>query len=296
MKKFLTLLTCLLLVVGLLAGCSASTTDHYYGNGTAGDMEMSKDDAGVWEPAAGVTGTVLPDNQKLIRTVRMDAETEELEVLLKQVNARISEFGGYVEEQSIYNGSSKATYRNRYASLTIRIPAEKLDEFVGSMAQISNVTSKNETTENITLSYIATESRIKALETEQTRLLELLAMAESMEDLLQIEARLTDVRAELEQVTSQLRLYDNQVSYGTVHLNLNEVVDYTQVEEPEGFFERIGNGFVKSLKNLGNILKETVIFLIVSIPYLLIPAAVATAVILLSRRSRKKKNQKNDTP
>ena len=178
MKKFLTVMTILLLTLSLLAGCSANAGDKYYSNAT--DMEMSKDDAGIWEPAAGVTGTVLPENQKLIRTIRMDAETEELDALLEQVNARISEFGGYVEEQNIYNGSSKATYRNRYASLTIRIPAEKLDEFVGSMAQISNVTSKNETTENITLSYIATESRIKALETEQTRLLELLAMAESM--------------------------------------------------------------------------------------------------------------------
>ena len=67
-------------------------------------------------------------------------------------------------------------------------------------------------TENVTLQYVSTESRVKALETEQTRLLELLENAETMEDLLTIEARLTDVRWELENYASQLRVLDNQVN------------------------------------------------------------------------------------
>ena len=75
----------------------------------------------------------------------------------------------------------------------------------------------------INLSSIPRKKILKALETEQTRLLELLSKADNMTEILQIEERLTKVRTELEQVTSQLRLYDNQVSYGTIYLTLREV-------------------------------------------------------------------------
>ena len=106
-----------------------------------------------------------------------------------------------------------------------------------------------------------------------------------------------DVRSELEQVTSQLRVMDNQVNYGTVYLNLDEVREYTEIEEePEGFFARIGKGFMKSLKNVGIFCRELVIFLIVAIPYLLplvvIPAIVVIVVVLIVRSIRKHREKK----
>lgn len=85
---------------------------------------------------------------------------------------------------------------------------------------------------------MAITSRITALETEESRLLELLAAAANMSDLLEIESRLTEVRTELEKVKSQLRIYENQVSYGTIYLTVSEVKEYTVVEEPENSGDR----------------------------------------------------------
>ena len=60
----------------------------------------------------------------------------------------------------------------------------------------------------------------KELETEQQRLLELLETAESLDDILTIESRLTEVQYELDSKESQLRTYDNQIDYSTVYLDL----------------------------------------------------------------------------
>ena len=150
-----------------------------------------------------------------------------------------------------------------------------------------------ETAEDITLSYVATESRITALETEQKRLLELLAKADSMNDILQIEARLTDVRTELEEVNSKLRLYDNQINYATIYLNLSEVKEYTIVTEPETVWQRISTGFMSSLKGLGKGCTEVFIFLIANLPYLVFLSVIITCVIIITRIYNKRKKKKN---
>ena len=64
------------------------------------------------------------------------------------------------------------------------------------VSEIGNVTQKNESVEDVTLQYVDVESRKKALETEQERLMELLSSAENMEDLLAIESKLSEVRYE----------------------------------------------------------------------------------------------------
>ena len=296
MKKYLSLILVLLLTLSLLAGCGAKSA--YDGmvqeNGGMGPATADKETASTG--SVGSDSAPLPANQKLIRTIRLEAETEDLEPLLDTVNQRIADLNGYVEAKNIYNGSNySGSRRYRYANLTIRIPADKLDEFVQNVSGSANVVSAEETVDDVTLSYVATESRIKALETEQERLLELLAQAETMEALLQIEARLTDVRDELETVKSQLRLYDNLVNYGTVHLTISEVKEFTVVTEPETVWDRIGTGFMENLKALGEFFVELCVFIVTGLPILIPLAAVLVALIILIRRKKKNAPKKKST-
>ena len=209
-----------------------------------------------------------------------------MDTLTANLDERIASFGGYVESQSVYNGSAYETYRRRSASLTVRIPADKVDGFVESVGEVSNVTSQEKNREDITLTYVATESRMKALQTEETRLLELLAQAETMEDLLTIEARLTDVRYELESVTSQMLLYDNQVDFATIYLNIREVKEYTPVEEPT-FWERITEGFADSIEGVGQSIVDFIAWVIIASPYLVVYGVALVVVAFLVRRLRK---------
>ena len=294
MKKKLTFILCSLLVAAMLFGCGAvskesasisdSLLDAGYGNSMGSTSNSLTDTSG---------STTLPQlsGQKLVRKLRLYAETENLDELLTAIDSKIQELSGYVEAREVYNGSQYDYRRYRNAEMTIRIPVEQMDSFIAHVTESANITSSNETVDNITLSYVATQSRITALETEQTRLLELLSNAENMSDLLEIEKRLTDVRTELEEVTSQLRLYDNLVDYGTITLSISEVREYTVVEEPETVWEKIGAGFMESLENIGDFFVGLFVFVIVSLPYLFIIACVATPVILLIRHRKKKRNK-----
>lgn len=300
MKKMTAILVTLCMLAALLAGCggaskstqafdAAAAAPAEAANGAYYDMESAKSEDG------GLTGdtdsTVLPEGRKWIITVNMSAETEDLDALMEALNGKISGLGGYVEDQDSYNGSMYSSRRYRSASLTVRIPAERVDEFTEEMSGIANVVSTNLSREDITLSYVATESRVKALQTEEARLLELMEQAETMADLLEIESRLTDVRYELENRASQLRLYDNQVDYATIYLSIDEVQEYTPIEEPT-VWERISGGFVSSIKGVGNGLLDLLVWVLAKSPYLVILGGVTVGVVVLIKKRKARKAAK----
>lgn len=296
-RKFFLMLVSVLLMLILFAGCSAQSEIDSPQSGQAADSNWKENiplETIASSEGASSVSSAMPSDQKLIRTIRISAETEAMDPLLTQINTRIAELGGYIESQDVY---SKASGMTRSAKMVIRIPAEQLDHFVGHVQEASNVTTKSETTQNITTSYIATESRIKALETEEARLLELVAKADSLDALLKLESRLTDIRAELEKLNTQLRSFDNQVSYGTIHLNITEVQTYTVVEEePATLWDRIKDGFADSLDSIGNLLEDGAVVLAVMLPYLAVPILAGIITLILIRRSLRKRRKQQQPP
>ena len=111
---------------------------------------------------------------------------------------------------------------------------------------------------------------------------------------------MADIRQELEEVKSQLKLYENLVDYGTIHLTITEEKEYTEVEEEEPtVWQRISTGLGNSFKALGTIITELFIFFVVASPFLIIPAAIAITVLICVRIKKKKaQNQppENNTP
>ena len=247
--------------------------------------------------AEGGNSTVMPDNQKLIRTVYMDAETKSMTDLLVWMDSRVAALGGYYEQKSVYRRGSGEDGRYYHSGdFIIRIPAQNLDQFVSQVGENANVTSSSESTENVTLTYVSTQSREEALEVEQDRLLELLENAETMEDLLTIESRLTDVRWELENYASQLRVLDNQVNYSTIHLNVWEVEEPTVIVE-RTVWQKIGDGFVRNTRNVWNGLVDLFVWFLTVIPYLVPLAVIGGAVLLgikLGKKRKQRKEEKNE--
>ncbi len=309
MKKILSLVLCAALLLGLTAcgGSSKSESMHFTGAMVeeAAPMEapaamdmMASNSASLKGAQPG--STALPEGRKWIITIDMNVETDDLDVLMADLDQKIHGLGGYVEDQNIHNGSNYASRRYRSANITIRIPDENVDQFTSEVSGMANVVSQNLRREDITLKYVSTASRVTALETEEARLLELLAEADNMTDLLEIEARLTDVRYELENYASQLRLFDNQIDYATIYLNISEVQEYTPVEEPT-FFERIRTTFSDALEGLGDGIVNITVFLVGNSPYILTFGLIGFVVVKIRkcrgntcRRKfsfRKKKNE-----
>ncbi len=289
-KQMLTLLLALSLVLTLLTGCGGAAKSEAAVMPQEAPMEMAEAPAAaddiLTSNSNAEAGTALPQSRKWIVTMYINAETEDLDAMTQALDVRIQKLGGYVEGQNVYNGSSYSSRRYRYADLTIRIPAEDADKFVEEMKGIANVISQEKNLEDVTLNYVSTESRMKALQTEEARLLEFMKEAQTMADLLEIEARLTDVRYELEAVTSRLRLYDNQIDYATIHLNIQEVQEYTPVEEPT-VWERITTGFSDNLEGLGEGIVDFLVWVITSSPYLTVYGVLSLVLVLLIRRIRR---------
>lgn len=271
------------------AGAGYST--EYYGE-PAMDFEA---EAPAEEPAyetdegGGVSSTsgidsVAPTAQKLIKTVSMNMETKEFDSLLENIRSKVEELGGYIESSDISGSSYYSMYESRRGWMTIRIPSDKLDGFVTVVSELGNVTGKSESIEDITLQYVDVESHKKALETEQTRLLELLEQAESMEDILTIESRLSQVRYELQAYGSKLRIFDNQVSYSTVDIDIREVERVMPVVEKLTFFEEISYRLTDNFYDIGQGLRSFAIWFISSLPYLVIWALVIVLLVRLVRK------------
>lgn len=281
MKKIrlLALLLCLAL---LFTGCAAASAPRGEAmNNAAANPEAGNGVYSEGEQTENVTG--IEENRKLIRTINMEAETADLDKILADLDAQLATLGGFVQNKTVQNGRGNSS---RYATLTLRIPADKVDLFVDHVEGATNILSSNETAEDVTLKYAATESRIKALETKEARLLELMTQAKDLQDLLTLENQLATVRQELETVKSQLKLYDSLIDYGTIKLTISEVKEYTVVEQEEepSAWQRIGKGFVSSVKGVWHILTEIFIFLVVALPYLAIPGVILAIVLVVNRK------------
>ena len=180
MKRLFALTLALLL---LLTGCGAKEESAMgYAPAAPAATESAMEEV-LLDKTSSETGssTSLPENQKLIRTVNMDAETRSMTDLVAWMDGRVAALGGYYEQKSVYRRGSRddGSYYHS-GNFMIRIPAENLDQFVASVGDNANVTSTSESTENVTLQYVSTQSRVEALEVEQDRLLELLENAEKL--------------------------------------------------------------------------------------------------------------------
>ena len=302
MKRYLSILFVFVLLLSMLAGCGAKEEAAIQSPAAAPAETWVETDAAMEEvlydesaAGTGSSSTALPENQKLIRTVYMDAQTLSMNDLMAWMDSRVASLGGYYEQKSVRRSGSRddGSYY-QYADLTIRIPAENLDNFVSLVGEKANIVSTSESTENVTLTYVSTQSRVEALETEQKRLLELLENAETMEDLLVIEERLTDVRWELENYASQLRVLDNQVNYSTIHLSIWEVEEPTVIAE-RTVWQKIGDRFSENAGDMWHGLVNFFIGLIAAVPYLIPLALIAGAATLVFKLIKKlKKKTKKD--
>lgn len=301
-----------LLGVSACGGSSRSSqtavamTEAAYENMAAAESAAGTDwdDPAQWEGAAdkaGVTdtaslGQAIPPNRKLIRNVTLSVETDAFDQLMKTLTDKVGELGGYVEQSDISGNS--LNYQNelvpRYASLTVRVPIDRLDGFVSTVEANGNITNKSENTQDVTLQYSDLESRKKSLSVEQERIWALLEKADTLEAVIALEERLSEIRYQLESMESQLRLYDNQVDYSTVYLDIHEIREAASFTptEPEGIGQRIEKGFTKNLNAVSRGATGFLIWFLAASPIWLPLAVIVILILLILRRSKRRMQER----
>lgn len=312
MKRSLQIIALALALALLAAGCAAKGQDSgdsgygvSYSNGTNRDQSSAAD--GILDyvttpeeaPAAPAPdadkaetaeGDVLA-SRKIIRDASLDIQTLAFDDFLTALEAAIAQVGGYVSS-SYTSGNGYYGSSLRWAEVEARVPAERLDDFLASVGDLGNVVDRRISLRDVTAPYADTEAHLTALRTERDALLEILAAAETVEDLISVQSRLSDVQYEIESYEATLRTYDDQIALSTVTMNIREVERETPVAE-ETFWQEVGRRFSESLADVGDGFRSFGAWFLGNLPAIVVWAVIlggATVVIVLLVRRGGKRN------
>ncbi len=311
-KKFLSLALALLLILALAACGSAkssvtadtapypavSAAPEAASGSSLADSEDKAVEPQTADMATTAAGTPEYTGAKKIYTGYADIETLDFEKTMSDLQQLIKSSGGYVESSSETGGDYNSMYNGRTvyrtASYTLRIPVEKFDEvYSNDLKKLGNVVNNNSGSQDITLRYTDSESRLKTYRTEEERLLDMLSKATTVEDMLAIETRLSDIRYQIETLTSQIKVWDSQVSYSTLSLSIREVALYTKDSASTvSYGEQLKQTFSHSLYSLGRFFMGLFKFLVAVFPALVVLAVIAVIVLSIVRASNRKKKAK----
>lgn len=320
-KRIVVILLALVMMVGLLAGCSGAsenatmdTSDGWYGGdsytGQGGsakpeaDMEYSTSDTpgiGTMDGSKTENGSgTLADRvndadfeEKLIYTANARVETVEFDKAIEELYKLVEFYGGFVENSYVTGSSYRENYYGyqtyRYAEFTIRVPSQGFKEMTENLGALGNVTSLTSGLTNITEQFYDAQSRLDTYAIEEERLLSMLEKAETVSDMIELESRISQVRYEIEALESRLRNWQNQVDYSTVTVYINEVEELTPIVETQRtYWQQVGDGLAQSLLNIGRFFKNFFKDLVAALPVLAILAAVgAVAFVILRKIVRK---------
>lgn len=237
-------------------------------------------------------GQTVPNygGHKIIRRFDYTIETDVFDQQLTALKDRTNAVGGYVESGAV-SGKKPEAYNDpgRYAYLTLRIPEDAVDAFVAGVEQIETVTYSNSTTQDVSESYFDLETRLSVLRTQLDNLKTLLAKAQKLEDMLALETEISRVTIQIEELTTQLRSYDQLISYATVTITLQEKALTEGPASNKSVGERISEGFTAVINGIGVFFENLFVVLVVISPILLILAAIVIPILLIVRRRNRKR-------
>ena len=306
--RIISILCVLLICIFAFASCDAgSSYDSEIGmpetsiNSNTGNLNGILNNGSAVKPETDSSNSENNDTtdesdyeSKIIKKYWMETETKQFDDSIAKLEALINSANGYTESssvtgKSIYNSSSI----RRTAKYVIRIPASKVEEFVKNTESMLNVISSNSTAENVTVQYYDLQSRYEVLEAEKIALNDMLEKASTIDNMLKIRNQLNNVIAEMESIKTQLKVYDSLVSYSTVTLTINEVVEYTEIQEEEpGWGERLGTAFKESWKDFADNFQDFTVWFLYAFPTLLVLGIIATGVgIAVHFMNKKTKKQ-----
>ncbi len=214
----------------------------------------------------------------MVKNAYLNSQTENYKETVSEIIKKVDSLKGYVESQ---NEFSMADERLN-GELVLRIPSDKLEQFISYVEANTEVTNKNISSEDITDDYVNTDIRIKSLRTELDTLLSLLEKAQNLSDTIQIQDRITQVRGDLEYSEAMLKKMDSKVSYAQVSVNIEEV-DRTATQG-SGFFHDIKEGLKESLYNIVEGFKIITVWLVSSAPSIAITVLFAIIVYKIFKR------------
>ncbi|NJD76568.1 MAG: DUF4349 domain-containing protein [Candidatus Methanoperedens sp.] len=268
--------TFILIAVSLLvitAGCLSSQKAEVVKNFDRSDLSLNEESPNR-EGGANDYKTAGSD-RKIISMANIQIEVQSVQAAFNQITNITIASGGFISSSSIYDAGGRNNGR-----VIIRVPQKNFYPAVEQIESAGTVKSRQISGQDVTEEFIDLEARLGNLKKQETRLQEILKMAATVKDVLEIEHELERVRGEIERLTGRLNYLNQSVEMSTISVNAMEPAPLTG--EEWGITDALGEslrGFVASIKGI-------IIFIGYAIPiavFLIVAIFVARGLIFRLR-------------
>ena len=304
MKRAVTMWLAALLALSLTAcgGGASGGGDAAASSSAAGGESLSFSTQESQDSAPGEPGAEAEEaspqagqNAKLIRRAELEIQTETFDTAAASLEALVAEAGGYFQSAQVEGGSLRDQNAARYGNYVIRLPEENFSAFLDQSGTLGYVVRRSESSENVSQAYYDTETRLAAQRTKQERLLALLAQADTMESIIELENALSETEYEIQSLTTDLEHYDDLIDYATVDLYLAEVLSLSQTPgETAGLGERMAAGLSASAAGLVQGVQDLLVWLSYHLFPVIVVLGAAGGGLFYWRRVRR--GRKDGTP
>ena len=265
-----------------------------YGGGGGGGEAPAVEMPALVEPAfMDAAGAPLPSGElaKSADVVqaqdRLVIQNADLAIVVKDPKARMkeiadlaNEMGGFVVSSNLYQTSyGPNAVQIPEATITIRVPAEKLDEALDKIkTDAVDVQYENRSGQDVTSIYVDLQSQLKAKQAAEKKLLEIMDKAEKAEDVLAIYLQVQSVGTEIEVLKGQIKYYDESVSLSAVSVRLIAEAGTQEIEigpwKPAGSAKEAVQDLIYFFQNFVDFLIRFVIFTLPALILIAIPLAL----------------------
>ena len=271
--------------------------ESYAGESYAAEETAQMAEGEEYTADGGSTESALraQDGQKIVYTGNLSIQTLEYDKSAASIRKKIKDAGGFSEAESerdndyYWYSRSSGSGNTRYLSITARIPSEKFEDFINSLSGDGKIMSRSVNAENISQVYANKETYKKSLEKEQERLLEMMDKAQTIEEMITVESRLSEVERQLNVYRTDLAKMDKDVEFSTVYIELQEVKRYTEEVSSTTFGEELKYAFEDAINSFKNFCEGIILFVVRNFPYLIILAVIIVLIVRAIGRSRAKR-------
>jgi len=181
------------------------------------DLAGNADDGGSSPP---LTSASL--ERKIIFHATLDMQAENVQGAFNEVDRIARTSGGFIEKSSLFSRTDDDGEEQPFATLTLRIPSEQYQDVLAGLRALTGVEVKREESgaNEVTEQYTDLQSRLRNLERSETRYLELLQRANTIQEILTVQERIDGVRLQIERIQGQLKVLDDLVDLATVNVSL----------------------------------------------------------------------------
>jgi len=206
-------------VVALVLALSASGGLSALLFGASGGASApEKGDTGGVPTATPGGGSIEGDRIDVVRNGSFSLEVADVEASLTKLTGIVKSQGGYVSGSYRYTDASMP-----YLTVTFRIPAASFDASVLALRAEGTVLSEQISTYEVTMQLVDLEARLRNLRASETALLELMTRATTVSDVLAVQTQLTAVRSDIESYDAQRAALADQVAMTTISVTISPI-------------------------------------------------------------------------